>query len=406
MKILHIISQRPDSTGSGIYLQHILSEAAAAGHQNMLLCGVQNDDLPVASDLMLDKISYLRFGTPANPEKIIGMSDVMPYPSRMYRELDPEAIQRYLNLFRAAVQAAASDFQPDLIHCHHLWLVTSMVAQGFSDVAVTASCHGSELRQFQQCPHLQNMVLRGCQALERVCALTQAQRNEIASLYRIDLDKITVVGAGFDERLFFDRSRNARAQDKTCRLIYTGKLSRAKGVPWLLEALHRLRDLPLHLHLVGSGSGIEHSHCLDLARRLENRVTIHGAISQDKLASLMRASHILVLPSLYEGLPLVVLEALACGCRVIATALDGTEEIAAQLGSEHLILLPAPSVIDVDKTILDDEARFVQSLQEALGSCLSNRRDTLPPADLSHYHWNSVFRRIQAVWRQCSPEIT
>ena len=46
MKILHIISQRPDSTGSGIYLQHILAEAAAAGHRNMLLCGVQNNNLP------------------------------------------------------------------------------------------------------------------------------------------------------------------------------------------------------------------------------------------------------------------------------------------------------------------------------------------------------------------------
>ena len=404
MKILHIISQRPDSTGSGIYLQHILAEAAAAGHRNMLLCGVQNKNLPTAGDLALDRISYVRFETQDNPEKIIGMSDVMPYPSRTFRELDKDQLSHYLNLFTGAVEAAVQDFQPDLIHCHHLWLVTSLVARRFSDIAVTASCHGSELRQFHQCPHLQDMVRQGCRALRAVCALTQAQRTEIALLYGIDLNNITVVGAGFDNRLFFDRPREAKEQDENCRLIYGGKLSRAKGIPWLLEALHRLRDYPFHLHLVGSGSGIEYERCLELAERLGSRATIHGAVSQSELASLMRASHILVLPSLYEGLPLVVLEALACGCRVIATALDGTKEIAEQLDSEHLILLPVPAVVNMDRTVLDDEEHFVQRLQEALGSCFSKPTDALSPADLSHYHWNSVFRRIQAIWSQCSPD--
>jgi glycosyltransferase involved in cell wall biosynthesis len=249
------------------------------------------------------------------------------------------------------------------------------------------------------------MVRRGCHALKGVFTLTQAQRQEVASRYGIELEKITVVGAGFDDRLFFDRRREDNNEpDERCRLIYGGKLSRAKGIPWLLEALHRLRDYPFHLHLVGSGSGIEHERSLELADRLKNQVTVHGAVSQKELALLMRASHILVLPSLYEGLPLVVLEALACGCRVIATALDGTKEIAEQLNSEHLILLPSPTVIDIDKTILDDEEAFVQRLQEALVSCLSNRSDALPLVDLKHYHWNSVFRRIQTIWRQCSSE--
>jgi len=46
MRILHIISQHPESTGSGIYLQNIIRRAAAAGHQNFLIAGQSGNRIP------------------------------------------------------------------------------------------------------------------------------------------------------------------------------------------------------------------------------------------------------------------------------------------------------------------------------------------------------------------------
>ena len=51
-------------------------------------------------------------------------------------------------------------------------------------------------------------------------------------------------------------------------------------------------------------------------------VTLHGQLNQPQLAVLMRRCGVCVLPSFYEGLPLVLIEAAACGCRIVAA--EGT----------------------------------------------------------------------------------
>ena len=64
-----------------------------------------------------------------------------------------------------------------------------------------------------------------------------------------------------------------------------------------------------------------------LAKELGEKVRVCGVLSQKSLAKVRRHSHILVLPSFYEGLPLVILEGLASGCRIVATDLPGNKEI-------------------------------------------------------------------------------
>ena len=59
-----------------------------------------------------------------------------------------------------------------------------------------------------------------------------------------------------------------------CNSYYAGKLSNAKGVPWMLRALARIDNPTWPLHLVGGGSGEEKSDCLRLANELGGRVTV------------------------------------------------------------------------------------------------------------------------------------
>ena len=73
-------------------------------------------------------------------------------------------------------------------------------------------------------------------------------------------------------------------------------------------------------------------------------VVQHGQLSQPELAEVARRSTVCVLPSFYEGLPLVLVEALACGCRLVATELPGiVEELAPRLG-DALTMVELPSL--------------------------------------------------------------
>jgi len=123
-------------------------------------------------------------------------------------------------------------------------------------------------------------------------------------------------------------------------------------------------------------------------------------VSQQTLANLLRQSRIFILPSLHEGLPLVILEALACGCTVIATELPGIREIRRRLQTNRLILVPSPRVIDTNTTRLADDELFTNSLKMAIEQAIElpiPDHDTTAD-DLSYFSWQSVFSRVEQSW--------
>ncbi|NNK95424.1 MAG: glycosyltransferase, partial [Desulfobacterales bacterium] len=322
---------------------------------------------------------------------------VMPYPTRIFRNLSGEEIEAYSNRFSSHLVDTVQRYQPQLIHSHHLWILTSLVKRLFPHIAVVASCHGSDLRQYDQCPHLRRQVGSGCQLLDAILTLSPEQKSQIVKQYRIPPDQIYVTGGGYDEAIFYGDS--SPVNSKQTVILYAGKLSRAKGVPWLLKALIGLSQHTFHLHLVGGGSGKEYDACLREAEHLKNRVTVHGIISQQRLANLMRQSDVFVLPSLHEGLPLVVLEALACDCQVIATDLPGTRDIQQRLSCDNLVLVDKPLIRDIDATELVDERRFIEDLKAAITSWISDQsRASKNMINLEYYSWSKVFQRIEKIW--------
>ena len=78
LKILHLLSQRPDSTGSGIYLQAMVREAAARGHTNFIVAGIQSDQPPELDGITTDQCRFVQFNGGDIPFRIPGMTDVMP----------------------------------------------------------------------------------------------------------------------------------------------------------------------------------------------------------------------------------------------------------------------------------------------------------------------------------------
>ncbi|WP_457571508.1 glycosyltransferase family 4 protein [Desulfovulcanus sp.] len=403
MRILHVLSQRPDSTGSGIYIRAMIKEAIKKGHKNYLLAGLPKGEDLGHHELDPECSSFVYFQGQDLSFPIVGMSDVMPYPSKRFCDLTRDELEAYENCFAAKVKAMVQSFKPDIIHTHHLWLVSALVRELFPHLPQVTTCHGSDLRQFQSCAHLQERVLGPCKKIDAVLALSRAQKDDIMRFYQIEERKIHVVGAGYNDNLFCPE---IKPTPPPVHLVYAGKLSKAKGVPWLLKALLRLLEEgeEFVLHLVGGGSGTEKEMCLQFAEKFGSSCKVYGLISQQELARVLKQGHIFVLPSFFEGLPLVLLEALACGCRLVATRLPGVLEVLGTKVHDYIALVPLPRLEQVDVPVQEDEEIFVQNLGQGLKRQIKavqrNAQLDLTRVEnlLKFYSWSAVFERVQRVY--------
>ena len=107
-------------------------------------------------------------------------------------------------------------------------------------------------------------------------------------------------------------------------VLFAGQISLRKGIPYLLEAFARLRHPRKSLTLVG---GVQDDLRSILSRFPKEKVTFTGSLPQTELARRMSSSHVLVLPSVEEGFGLVMAQAMACGCPVIASSATGAEHL-------------------------------------------------------------------------------
>ncbi len=349
------------------------------------------DDIPIPRS----SCELVRFETDQLPFRIPGMSDVMPYSHSRFRDMTENELLRYREAFSDAILKSIDRFRPDILHCHHLWIVTSLAAQLCKSIPVVATCHGTDLRQITNLPQQAEQVSQGCRSLKKIMALTRAQSLEISSAIGTDSDRISVVGGGFDEGTFKPGKKPAYPP---VRIAYAGKISEAKGIPLLIEALKGL-DQPWELHIAGSGEGEEGDSCVEKLRQLGDRSILHGRLSPERVANMMRESHIFVLPSLHEGLPLVLLEAIASGCRIVATGLPGVKELLSRFSGNWF------SLVDISENLAPyrSGSTFVGDLQGRLreqmsrvikGECLDNDVGTA----LGYFRWKEVFSRTERAY--------
>lgn len=401
-KILHVLSQRPSFTGSGITLDSFVQYAKLAGWDQQVIVGVPRDDpQPQVGGLPPVKIRPLYFNDCPIDFPVPGMSDVMPYPSTRFSEMSVRQLQDYLACWNNHLNQTINEFQPDIIHSHHIWLVSSILKDVAPEIPTVTQCHATGFRQMELCPHLAEQVKIGCSRNDHFFVLRADHSEQLSNILNIPPEKISVIGAGFRNDLFHAEGRQVH---NPYSLLYIGKYSAAKGLPWLLDAVESLENefSGLTLHVAGSGAGSEADALKGRMEAMAPLVKIHGQLRQPELAEIMRRSAVCVLPSFYEGLPLVLVEALACGCRLVATRLPGiVEQLAPNLGSA-LELVPLPRLAGVDIPLEDDLPVFVQNLAAALSRTLKK-----PALDtnsrewenmLRPYAWQTVFERVEKVW--------
>jgi colanic acid/amylovoran biosynthesis glycosyltransferase len=153
-------------------------------------------------------------------------------------------------------------------------------------------------------------------------------------------NKLRVVRCGVDSRRFAPPPR--RLAGGPLRVLTVARLVRAKGHAVLLEALASLRDEGIETVTSFVGDGPERERLERLARELRLEVRFTGAVGHDELPAYYDDAQVFCLPTLDEGLGVVLLEAMASGLPVVSSRLMGVPEVVRD-GESGLLVSPGRS---------------------------------------------------------------
>ncbi len=425
MRILTITAQKPNSTGSGFYLTELVKAFSEEGHEQAALAGIYQEDKVELPEGV--KFFPVYFKTEELPFPIAGMSDEMPYESTVYGQMTEEMVSQFERAFRKAVRNAAADFQPELVICHHLYLVTSIVREELANDKVCAFCHNTDLRQMKKIPLKREYIRSQIPKLDAIFALHKEQKKEIMNIYPVKEEQITVAGTGYNSRVFFlNREKSAGTSgalegkkdtgeaddlteagrrpgtagflsEKPLRLIYAGKIAEKKGVESLIKSLSFLPWAADELEVFlagGAGNQEEYNRICKRAKKCKYPVYFLGKLSQNELAKAYNKSDIFVLPSFSEGLPLTVVEAMACGCKVIVTDLPGIRPwIEENVTHAPVFFVRPPRMQNADEPAPESLERFEREIARTIEACAEAAYTGCP--ELNRVSWKNICRLVQ-----------
>ncbi len=214
--------------------------------------------------------------------------------------------------------------RPNHIHVHHGYFASwiGMVAARLLGVGFSMTLHGSDL--LVRADYL-DVKLQAC----KFCfTISEFNRGYILECFpSVPADKILVQHLGVDPALW--RPQPAPAHDGSFQIVSVGRLHAVKNHAFLLLACHTLKSAGVKLRCTIAGDGEEKSALEQLIMRLdlEAEVTLAGHIPRTELPSLYAAADIVVLTSRSEGIPLILMEAMAMECVVIAPEITGIPEL-------------------------------------------------------------------------------
>lgn len=188
-----------------------------------------------------------------------------------------------------------------------------------------------------------------------VIALTKNMKEEIKKSYK---GKIYVIPnsidlTGFNNISKSEMRKKLQINEEDKIILFVGRFRPEKGLEYLVKAISIIKekDKEAKLLLVGEGPEEENLRNLVFEKQLTEFITFAGQIPHENVKDYMVASDIFVLPSLSEGFPNVLLEAMACGLSIVATRVTGIPEIVKD--GENGFLVEPKDEKDISKKISD-----------------------------------------------------
>ncbi len=161
---------------------------------------------------------------------------------------------------------------------------------------------------------------------DKIIAVSEDTKKALIDYYKIPKSKITVIPNGVD----FGRFRKIKEIKKISNsLLFVGRLDKRKGIDFLIKTIPLVKKeiSNIKLFVIGKGKLRKKLEKFVKKNQLENNVEFLGFVPDEELPRWYNKCKITIVPSIFEGFGLTVLESLACGTPVIGTKTDGIRSI-------------------------------------------------------------------------------
>jgi glycogen synthase len=198
--------------------------------------------------------------------------------------------------------------------------------------------------------------------------------------------RVHVLPSGFDPGLFQGTERDRFPELPRPRIGYVGRLAEQKRPDLLVEAFGRMRDPAAHLVIVGDGplrrvvrSAVDRSPARD-------RISVTGFVPHTAVPAVLASLDVLVLPSVYEEMGSILVEAMASGLPVVASRVGGIPDVV--VDGETGLLVP-PGDADALAAALDELVSDPQRRERLAAAARRRAR---------RYSWSELARRVEELY--------
>jgi len=257
-----------------------------------------------------------------------------PRSTMTFFDLSDTQLDMYLNAFKHAIDQAVAEFKPDIIHGQHIWLLNWLAMK--TGVPYVLTAHGTDLMGYQRSDRFRKYANEAAAGAKRIITISNDNNELVRELFPSCADRTVFMQNGYDTGRFYPEpiSREQIQKQFDLRLkkklvLFVGKLAHFKGVDVLIEATRlNENEHPNEIVTLIAGDG-------ELAGALKKQAkdcklhNLHfmGHLDCSQLRALYSSADVGVVPSRREPFGLVAIEALACGCPVVATNQGGLTDI-------------------------------------------------------------------------------
>jgi len=335
MKVLLINHFPLDGSGSGTYTRNIAVHLQKKGHEVCVIFPENTKDFAKIPNVKTIPVYF------KHTEKIEGMLPfnfpcftTHPRSTMTFYDLDDTGLEMYLSAFEKAITGAIREHRPDIIHGQHIWLLSWLAIKTGIPYVVTA--HGTDLMGYKKGERFRKYADETALGAKHIITISNDNNELVKELFPAAADKTVFMKNGYDTERFYpepitkeqiEKKYNIELKNKL--VLFVGKLAHFKGVDILIEAVRLYeKDYPNDITTLIAGDG-------ELAAALKKQATdgnlhnLHflGHLDSTQLRGLYSTADVSVVPSRREPFGLVAIEALACGCPVIATNQGGLTDI-------------------------------------------------------------------------------
>ncbi|MDI6645229.1 MAG: glycosyltransferase family 4 protein [Methanobacteriaceae archaeon] len=330
------------------------------------------------------------------------------YPkSNYYDEIEGMIIERNDLIMRPLRNPISSGFfnikklsnMFDVIHIHNLYAFPSILAAYYKNKfnnPLIFTDHGKlvfgvSYKDLLVRMYSKTIAKRILEKSDLVTVLSESQKNHLCSISPNSVNKIQVIPNAIDIELFKQlNDNNKKNENSSFTFLYVGQMIKRKGIYWLLKALKIVIKSNKNIKLILVGDG-EH---LNYYKKLANDLNLSGYIEfkgriddMNNLASIYKSSDVFVLPSLSEGLPTVLLEAMFFGLPVIATDIPGIKDHFENYAS----LVPPKDSVKLAEAIIELSKKDNLEQAKKLSKEFMNLIE-------SNYSWKAVAEEYEMIY--------